>query len=294
MSSHGLLIDITKCVGCGQCHEACAQANGNPTTPPETLSDQSWTAVLDKGNDVYVRRLCMHCVEPACASVCPVAALHKTPNGPVLYDESRCMGCRYCMVACPYQVPKYEWSSRVPRVRKCIMCAPRLAQGKPTACSEACPTGATKFGDQEALMEEAQNRIREAPETYGSRVFGLREAGGTSVLFLAPKSVDFAALGFPDNLPGEPLPELTYRVLSKIPNFAVVGAAALFGIHWIIGRRMELAREGAAAEVTEGGTGGAGAVPLGWMEKYLTVRKDLTGKQRQGEEESCSTIQPLG
>jgi formate dehydrogenase iron-sulfur subunit len=243
MERHGLLIDITKCVGCGSCHDACAQANGNPQTPPETLSDQSWTAVLDKGNDVYVRRLCMHCAEPACASVCPVAALHKTPEGPVLYDESRCMGCRYCMVACPYQVPKYEWKSKVPRVRKCIMCAPRLKEGKGTACAEACPTGATLFGHPEELAAEAKARIAAEPGTYGERVFGLREAGGTSVLFLAPKGIDFAALGFPANLPDDPLPELTNRVLSKIPNFAVVGAAALFGIHWIIGRRMELARE---------------------------------------------------
>jgi formate dehydrogenase iron-sulfur subunit len=241
MGSKGMLIDITRCIGCGQCHDACAEANGNPQTPPETLSDRSWTAVLDKGGDVYVRKMCMHCQQPACASACPVAALYKTPEGPVVYDEARCMGCRYCMVACPFGIPRYEWSSREPRVRKCIMCADRLKEGKPTACSEACPTGATRFGDREELLAEARRRIRESSDTYFPHIYGEYEVAGTSVLFLAPK--DFASLGFPSNLQEGPMPELTHGVLSKIPNFAMAGGTALFGIYWIINRRMTLARE---------------------------------------------------
>jgi formate dehydrogenase iron-sulfur subunit len=241
MSTKGMLIDITRCVGCGQCHDACAQANGNPETPASTFSDVSWTAVVDKGNDTYVRKLCMHCEHPTCASVCPVAALRKTAEGPVTYDEDRCIGCRYCMAACPFEVPKYEWTKRAPRVRKCIMCAGRLAKGEVTACSEACPTGATQFGEREALLEEARARIRDNPDTYYPAVYGEREVGGTSVLFLGPPNL--ASLGFPGELQDGPLPELTYRVLSKIPNFAVVGGTALFGIYWIINRRMTLARE---------------------------------------------------
>jgi formate dehydrogenase iron-sulfur subunit len=248
MGAKGTLIDITRCVGCGQCHDACAEANGNPQTPPETLSDQSYTAVLDKGNDIYVRKMCMHCDEPSCASVCPVAALKKTKEGPVVYDAGRCMGCRYCMVACPFEIPKYEWKSRVPRVRKCIMCAERLKEGKNTACSDACPTGATQFGDREELLAEARKRIAESPDTYFPHIYGEREVGGTSVLFLAPK--DFAALGFPPRIPTEPMPELTYRVLSKIPNFALTGGVGLFGVYWIINRRMTLAREDAAQKKT--------------------------------------------
>jgi formate dehydrogenase iron-sulfur subunit len=241
MGAKGMLIDITKCVGCGQCHDACAQANGNPQTPMETYSCESWTAVLDKGNDVYVRKQCMHCQVPACASACPVAALHKTAEGPVTYRQERCMGCRYCMVACPFGVPTYEWNKTVPLVRKCILCADRLAQGKPTACSEACPTGATQFGDREALLEEARSRIRQNPDSYVQAIFGEREVGGTSNLFLAPK--DFASLGFPGSLGETELPQLTFRVLSKIPTFATVAGTGLFGLFWIINRRMTLAHE---------------------------------------------------
>jgi formate dehydrogenase iron-sulfur subunit len=183
----------------------------------------------------------MHCEEPACASVCPVAALRKTAEGPVIYDESRCMGCRYCMVACPFGIPKYEWDEKVPLVRKCIMCHERQAQGQIPACAEACPIEATKFGEREELLAEARQRIAESPDTYVDHIYGEHEVGVTSVLFLAPK--EFASLGFPSNLGEAPLPELTYKVLSKIPNFAMVGGTFLFGIYWIVNRRMTLAAE---------------------------------------------------
>jgi len=117
----------------------------------------------------FMRRLCMNCAEPACASVCPVAALRKTPEGPVIYEASRCMGCRYCMVACPFSVPKYEWNQLAPRVQKCTMCASRVVAGKPTACAEICPTGATKFGDRDELIAEAQQ-----PNVYLMQYRGIR------------------------------------------------------------------------------------------------------------------------
>ncbi len=248
MGAKGLLIDVTQCVGCGACHSACAAEHGNPETPMETWNHQSWTAVLDKGalengDRIFVRKICMHCEQPACASVCPVAALHKTPEGPVSYRAERCMGCRYCMVACPFGVPKYEWDKPVPLVRKCILCDHRLAKGEPTACSEACPTGATLFGEREEMLREARKRVDAAPETYDMQIFGEREVGGTSVFFLAPKGHGFASLGFPTNAGIEPLPELTFRVLSKIPTFAITAGTALFGIFWIINRRMTLAEE---------------------------------------------------
>jgi Fe-S-cluster-containing dehydrogenase component len=131
-----LLIDVGKCIGCRGCTEACKEANGLPHTDDGMkLSATTWTTVEDRAG-FHVRRQCMHCEEPACASVCPVGALHKTDEGPVVYDEDKCLGCRYCMVACPFGIPKYEWSKNVPRVRKCILCYEQsVRKGKPTACA---------------------------------------------------------------------------------------------------------------------------------------------------------------
>jgi formate dehydrogenase iron-sulfur subunit len=241
----GLLIDVTKCIGCGSCSDACRQVNGLPESPDGDLSDKRFTVVqekqVSKPDPRYIRRLCMHCLHPTCASVCPVGAFTKTAEGPVLYEAGKCMGCRYCMMACPYGVPRYEWSSTNPRVRKCIMCAPRLKQGLPTACAEACPTGATMFGDREELLQEAHTRVREQPDLYVQTVFGEDEGGGTSVLILA--DVPFAELGLPGNLPNHPMGEFTEAVLTKLPSVVVVGGSLLSGLYWIINRRMTLAEE---------------------------------------------------
>src|SRR5690348_623298 len=162
--SKALLYDATMCIGCKQCEQACATQNGLPYD--ETIaaeprqSEHKFTTVLTK-NDKFMRRLCMNCAEPACASVCPVGALKKTAAGPVTYAEEKCMGCRYCMVACPFGVPKYEWSKVLPKVRKCVMCPDRVAAGQATACAEICPTGATKFGERDELIGEAQKRIHD-------------------------------------------------------------------------------------------------------------------------------------
>jgi len=124
-------------------------------------------------------------------------------------------------------------------VTKCTMCAERQKQGKITACSEACPTGATIFGDRDELLEEARRRIKEDPELYVNHIYGEKEAGGTSVLMLS--NVPFEKLGFPKNLTEEPLSDLTWEIMSKVPNYVVVSGVFLYGIYWIINRRMELA-----------------------------------------------------
>jgi len=246
--SKALLYDATLCIGCKQCEQACAEKNKLPYS--ETVaeeprqSDHKFTVVLAKG-DKFMRRMCMNCLEPACASVCPVGALRKTAAGPVIYEENRCMGCRYCMVACPFGVPKYEWSKVLPRVQKCTMCADRVAAGKATACAEACPTGATKFGEREELIREAEQRLHENPGKYVDHIYGLTEVGGTSVLMLS--SVPFEEFGFPAQLTRDPLPLLTYRVLSRIPDFVPLGGMVLGGIWWITHRREEVA----TAEATE-------------------------------------------
>jgi formate dehydrogenase iron-sulfur subunit len=178
----------------------------------------------------------MHCLDPACVSVCPVAALQKSEAGPVTYDEDRCMGCRYCMVACPFGVPKYEWDKVLPRVQKCVMCAStRLAEGRTPACTDACPAGATVFGERDALLAEARSRIRSKPDVYVDRIFGLEEAGGTSVIYLS--AVPFEKLGFPVTLEKDAYPKLTWNILSKIPNIVTTGGALMLGIWWIANRR---------------------------------------------------------
>jgi formate dehydrogenase iron-sulfur subunit len=240
--SKALLYDSTVCIGCKQCEQACAEQNKLPyddTIAAEQIqSAHKMTVVLTRG-DKFMRRLCMNCEEPSCASVCPVGALQKTALGPVTYDASKCMGCRYCMVACPFSVPKYEWGKLVPKVQKCTMCPDRVAQGKQTACAEICPTGATKFGERDELIGEARKRIRDNPGNYVDHIYGLEEVGGTSVLLLS--AVPFETFGYRSNLSKDPMPMLTYRVLSHIPDFVPLGGMVLGGIWWITHRREEVA-----------------------------------------------------
>jgi len=237
--AQALLIDITRCIGCRACARACKEIHQFPGDGEESeLSATAYTVVLDKGNDRYVRRLCMHCQDPSCASACPVSAFRKTTLGPVTYDADRCLGCRYCMLACPFGVPKYEWSKAVPAVRKCDLCRARLEQGQLPACVEACPVEATVTGSREELLAEAHRRIRENPEAYHPRVYGETEVGGTSVLFLSP--VPFEELGFRE-VGTVPLPNLTWATLQKVPHVVTVGGGALAALYWISHRRQEVA-----------------------------------------------------
>jgi formate dehydrogenase iron-sulfur subunit len=237
--ARALLVDITRCIGCRACVTACKESHGFPGDGQETeLDATTYTVLLDKGGERYVRRLCMHCEDPSCASACPVGALRKSPLGPVTYDASRCLGCRYCMLACPWSVPRYEWSKVVPAVRKCDMCVERLERGAPPACVEACPAEATVAGTRDELIAEAHRRIRENPGSYHPHVYGETEVGGTSVLFLSP--VPFEELGFAA-VGSEPLPNLTWAALQKVPGVVSVGGAALAAIFWITHRREQVA-----------------------------------------------------
>lgn len=239
-----LLIDVTLCVGCGACGDACREQNKLPEVTDELnkniLSDKNYTALEEHG-EYFVRRMCQHCEDPSCVSVCPVGAFTKTKFGPVIYDESKCLGCRYCMQACPFQVPRYEWGSLTPRVRKCVMCYDRIKQGGTTACAEACPTGATIFGDREELLEIARQRILDNPDQYHPLIYGEKEVGGTSVLYLSP--VPFEELGFRNSLPMKGMPNYTWEALSKIPSVVVVGGVMLSGFYWLTNRKNEIAKE---------------------------------------------------
>jgi formate dehydrogenase iron-sulfur subunit len=242
--ARAILYDSTLCIDCKACEAACAERWGLPyndkIAAEEKISAHKLTAVVTHG-DRYSRRLCMHCAEPTCVSVCPVGALQKTSLGPVVYDAEKCMGCRYCLQACPFQVPTYEWNQRLPKMRKCDMCYERQSQGKLTACAEACPTGATKNGDRDQLLAEAHQRISEKPGQYYPKIYGVREVGGTSVLFLS--AVPFEQIGLRTNVPLEALPDLTWRVLDLTPDVVSTGSVLLGGIWWITNRRGEVAKK---------------------------------------------------
>ena len=182
--SHALLLDTTLCTGCGACAAACKEQNDLPLVIEDRNTAYTWTTVAQRGN-TFVRHMCMHCESPTCVSVCPVGAMKKTKAGPVDYDPEMCIGCRYCIMACPFDVPKYQWDRLFPVVGKCVLCAPRVAKGQATACATVCPTGATQFGDRDALITEAKSRIAQEPGRYVDHIYGLEEAGGTSVMMLS-------------------------------------------------------------------------------------------------------------
>jgi formate dehydrogenase iron-sulfur subunit len=238
-----ILYDSTLCIGCKACEVACSERWGLPyndtIAAEEKISAHKLTAIETHG-DKYSRRLCMNCLTPACVSVCPVGALEKTKLGPVTYDADKCMGCRYCMQACPFQVPTYEWTSRLPKMRKCDMCYERQSLGKPTACTEACPAGATICGERDELVAEARKRIAAKPGEYYDKIYGLQEAGGTSVLYLS--AVPFEQIGLNVNVSKEALPETTWRVLELVPDVVSTGSVLLGGIWWITNRRAEVAK----------------------------------------------------
>ena len=242
--SKAILYDSTLCIGCRACEGGCAERWGLPyndrIAAEEKISAHKLTAVETHG-ERFSRRLCMHCAEPTCVSVCPVGALQKTSLGPVVYDAEKCMGCRYCLQACPFQVPTYEWNQRLPKMRKCDMCYQRQSQGKLTACAEVCPTGATKNGDRDELLAEARQRIAEKPGQYYGKIYGVKEVGGTSVLYLS--AVPFEQIGLRTGMPQEALPDLTWRVLDLTPDIVSTGSVLLGGIWWITNRRGEVAKK---------------------------------------------------
>lgn len=255
MTSFAILTDVTRCIGCENCVAACKKANatGDDDAPwmwqggATELSSTRWTTIA-RSEGRYVRVHCRHCLDPACAAACPVGALHTTDSGAVAYNPDICLGCRYCMVACPFRLTRYEWNSPLPRVRKCILCYEAIRAGRMTqpACTAACPTEATIFGEREALLAEARRRIQATPKKYIRHVWGEHEVGGTSVLYIS--DVDLEAAGWPARLPDHAVPELAKNVLSTVPATFLTVGAAMAGIHWVVRRRDRLAAAAASPD----------------------------------------------
>ncbi len=249
----GMLTDTTRCIGCRRCEAACNKANNLP--PPKTSFEdtsvfeekrkpyvadvQAYTVVnrFDGKNGVKVYRKvqCMHCDEPACVSACPVAAMKKSAEGPVVWDEKLCIGCRYCITACPFYVPGFEYSSAFePKIQKCFMCSHRIKQGLVPACAEACPVEAITFGKRSDLIKMAKLRIWGKPDVYIDHVFGEEEAGGTGWLYIS--GVPFSELGFPENIGTTSYPKLTKDFLSMV-NLTLVSWPALLGGFYLASSR---------------------------------------------------------
>jgi formate dehydrogenase beta subunit len=252
----GLLYDATLCIGCKTCTVACREANGlaADTTgssnrlyqAPVDLSARAKTVIKlyhDAGVQSYMKAQCMHCVDPACASACMLGALKKREFGVVTYEADYCIGCRYCEVACPFNVPKFEFEKAAPKIVKCELCKERLASGQEPACTEVCPRKAVVFGRRSELLKEAKRRIAESPGRYVARVYGETDAGGTQVLYLS--HVPFDKLGLPA-LGDEPAPQLARTIQHGVYRDFVAPAAlyAALGLAMIRNRRVNAQAHG--------------------------------------------------
>lgn len=235
---YGILVDTTRCEGCQSCEFACAEANGLPEpqdspVPGEIRKlDEKRRSVINCYNtskgEVYVKKQCMHCNEPACAAACLTNAMTKSKEGPVTWDGGKCMGCRYCMVSCPFDIPKFEYHSPNPKIEKCSMCFERLQEGQMPACVENCPADAIKFGTRRELIKEARKRIHDNPDLYVDTIYGEHEAGGTGFLYLS--KVPFNEIGFSTTIQKSTYPELSKGFLYSVPAIFVLWPAILLGI----------------------------------------------------------------
>lgn len=269
------LVDMTKCTGCRGCQVACKQWNqleaekteffsGEGYQNPPAMSEHTFTRIKfrdyqknGQNEFAFYKEMCMHCNEPACASVCPVGAFEKTAEGPVVYKEDRCIGCRFCMIACPFGIPKYEWSKAFPLVKKCTGCYDRVKAGMKPACATACPT-AISYGHRNELIKEAERRLAAHPDRYLKKVYGKEEAGGTSVIYLT--SLPFDELGFKP-VTMRALPSFTWQALRLVPGIFLGVGGGLSALSWINHRRERLKAENGDLEGSGACKGAACCAP---------------------------------
>jgi Fe-S-cluster-containing dehydrogenase component len=241
VATPAVLVDTTRCVGCRACEAACAEANAldGPARAGDrevldarrTTDEKTYTVVnhVSREPERYAKTQCMHCLEPGCASACPAKALEKTAAGPVVYHPERCLGCRYCMLACPFDVPKYEYNDPAPYVKKCSFCAERQARGEQPACTSVCPSGALTFGRRDELILEARRRVYAAGSGYVPHIYGEEEAGGTSWLYIS--DIPLEKLGLPSGVPSAPYASLASGALSMVPFVLTLWPPLLMGLY---------------------------------------------------------------
>jgi Fe-S-cluster-containing dehydrogenase component len=235
----GLLIDTTRCVGCQTCSVVCAEVHQLPEPDLDAMfqgvrktSETQWTLINRfevEEREIFVKKQCMHCNQPACVSACVSKAMYKTEDGAVMWDEDKCLGCRYCMISCPYEIPKFEYSKTVPRIQKCILCGDRLAAGEQPACAAECPEQAILFGRRRDLLEEAKTRIYAQPDSYVHYIYGEREVGGSCVMYLS--AVPFEKIGFRTDLGEKSYPEHTKTFLYSVPVVDILLPAFLLALN---------------------------------------------------------------
>lgn len=294
--SNGILTDLTKCIGCRKCEEACARVNDLPAPVPvedrsvfETVrrtGADSFTVVnrYEAGEQPVFRKMqCMHCLEPACATACFVKAFTKNSDGSVTYDPDHCVGCRYCMVACPFNIPAYTYDKVLnPVIRKCTMCHSLQEQGKLPGCVADCPTGALLFGKRRELIEIARQRIMENPDRYVNHIYGEHEMGGTAWLTIS--GVDFSKVGMRGDLGTKAAAEYTTGVLGALPMVVGFWPVLLGGAYLISKRREEMAgeerEEAVRAAVAEEQERGEAA-----------MRKALEQAARDAEKEKAAAVE---
>lgn len=259
--SKGVLVDIPKCIGCKSCMVSCKSWNNLPAEPssfvntwdsPGKSDADTWTVVgyhiVEDGHQLkwrFVKRQCMHCNEPACESACFTHSFVKTREGAVIYKPTEigkdyCVGCRYCMVACPFGVPSFEWEKTFPFVEKCRFCYDRLKEGVAPACVTSCPTGTLTFGNREELLAEARGRLGKNPH-YVQHIYGEKEYGGTSWLYIS--DVPFEKLGFRTNVSDTAIPSYTWNVLKHTPTIFFGWGAILVGLYAYNKRRTKVQHE---------------------------------------------------
>jgi Fe-S-cluster-containing dehydrogenase component len=189
----------------------------------------------------FVKSQCNHCLQPGCASACPVKALEKTANGPVVYHEDRCIGCRYCMLACPFEVPKYTYDKAIPYVKKCEFCPDRQAQGLPPACASVCPSGALQYGTRGKLLDEARKRVYTQPDRYVHHIYGEHEVGGTTWMYLS--DAPFDQIGLRTDLGIHGFAELTQVSLAAVPLVMTLWPPFLMALYTFSRSREEAAKQ---------------------------------------------------